>query len=93
MLKHLVDDMIAHPLPDEDVMGVVFVRPASALGHMRQHSGESLSATSVVGMSINVVELPPGMQVSLVRGCMRTEVYMSINEVKLPPGMQVSLVR
>lgn len=57
--------MKQHPLSSEEVQNALFVRPASALGHMRQQSGDSLSVASVVGLSINVVELPPGMQVRM----------------------------
>lgn len=62
----LVEDMKQHPLPADEVSRVLFVRPASALGHMRHHP-DSQSIASVVGLSINVVELPPQLQVWGVR--------------------------
>jgi hypothetical protein len=58
----LLEDMRMHPKSDEEISRVLFVRPASALGHMRHHP-DSQSIASVVGLSINVVELPPQLQV------------------------------
>jgi hypothetical protein len=58
----LLEDMRMHPKSDEELSRVLFVRPASALGHMRHHP-DSQSIASVVGLSINVVELPPQLQV------------------------------
>ena len=52
-----------HRRPEEETRGILFVRPASALGHMRQYSSDSVSLASVMGLSINVVELPQYMQV------------------------------